>query len=76
MCQNVRFEVGGLSKLFIASVKRANVGSVPSVNADVRPEVKVQREAFPAALKSALNTREAGHAVISHDQTNISTERG
>lgn len=55
VCQNVWFEVGGLSKLFIAAVERANVGPVPGVNSDVRPEVKVQRETLPAALERTLD---------------------
>lgn len=54
MRENVRFEVGGLSKLFIASVEGADVGPVAGVNAHVCAEVKVQREAFPTALKRTL----------------------
>lgn len=55
VCQNVWFEVGGLSELFIAAVERANVGPVPGVNSDVCPEIKVQRETLPAALERTLD---------------------
>ena len=54
MCEDVGFEVGGLSKLFVAAVKRADVRPVTSVNAHVRAQVKVQREALPTAFKRTL----------------------
>lgn len=47
-------QVGGLSKLFIAAVERADVGSVSGVDPDVCAQVEVQREALPTAFKSAL----------------------
>lgn len=58
MCQDVRLEIGRLSKLFIAAIERTDVRAVPGVNSYVRAEVKVQGEAFPTALESALGKRD------------------
>lgn len=57
MCEDVRLQVGGLGKLFVAAVKRAHVRAISSVDAHVRAQVKVQRKSFAAALECALQTR-------------------
>ena len=54
MRQNVRFKICRLRKLFVASVERTDVGSVPCMNPDMRPQVEVQGESLPAALEGAL----------------------
>lgn len=55
----MRLQIGRLSKLFIAAVERTDIRAVSGVNSYMRAEVKVQGEAFPAALKSALGKRES-----------------
>lgn len=54
MCEDVRLQVGGLRKLFVAAVKRAHVRAVSSVNAYMCAQVKVQWEALATALECAL----------------------
>ena len=39
--EDVRFQVSGLGKLFIATIEGTDVWSVPCVDADVCPEVEV-----------------------------------
>lgn len=58
MCEDVGLEVGGLGELLVAAVEGADVGPVAGVDAHVRAQVKVQREAFPAAFKGALQEEE------------------
>ena len=55
--EDVGLEVGGLGKLLVAAVEGADVGSVARVDAHVRPQVEVQREALPATLERALQVR-------------------
>ena len=52
--EDVRFEVGGLSKFLVTSVEGTDVGPVARVNPHVRPQVEVEREAFAAAFECAL----------------------
>ncbi len=52
--EDVRFEVGGLGELFVASVERTDVGPITRMDPDVCPEVEVEREALSAALERAL----------------------
>ena len=40
--EDVRLEVGRLSKLLVAAVERTDVGSVSSVNSNVSAQVEVQ----------------------------------
>ena len=54
VCQYVRFEVGGLRKLLVASVEWTNVGSIPGVDSDVSSKIEVQRKTLPTTLKRAL----------------------
>ena len=54
MCEDVRLEVSRLCKFLVASIKRAHIWSVPRVDSNMGAKVEVQREAFPAALKSTL----------------------
>lgn len=54
----MRLEIGRLSKLLIAAIERTDIWAVSSVNSYMRAEVKVQGEAFPAALESALGRRD------------------
>ena len=54
MCQNVRFEVGRLSKLFVASVEWADIGPVTRVDSHMSPEVKVKRKPLATPFKGAL----------------------
>jgi hypothetical protein len=54
VCQYVRFEVGGLGKLLVASVEWTNVGSIPGVDSDVSSKIEVQRKTLPTTLKRAL----------------------
>ena len=52
--EDVGLEVGGLRELLVAAVEGADVGTVASVDAHVRPQVEVQREALAAPLERAL----------------------
>ena len=52
--EDVGLEVGGLRELLVAAVEGADVGTVASVDAHVRPQVEVQREPLPASLERAL----------------------
>lgn len=54
----MRLEVGGLRKLLVAAVEGADVGPVAGVDPHVRAQVKVQREAFPAAFEGTLEEEE------------------
>lgn len=58
MCEDVRLQVGGLRKLFVAAIKGTHVRAVSSVNAYMCAQVKVQREPLATALECALKTRE------------------
>ena len=57
VCEDVRLQVGGLGKFFVAAVKRAHIRPISSVNTHMCAQVKVQREAFATALKRALEKR-------------------
>ena len=54
MGEDVRLEVGGLGKLLIAPVKRANVGPVTCMDSHVGSQVEVERKSLPAAFERAL----------------------
>lgn len=71
MCEDVRLQVGGLRKLFVAAVKGAHVRAVSSVNAYMCAQVKVQWEAFATALERALEN-ERRRLVLLHNSLNIS----
>ena len=50
-----------MSELFGAAVERADVRTIPSVDAHVRPQVKVQRKALSTSLERTLEReRERG----------------
>lgn len=72
MCEDVRLQVGGLRKLFVAAVKGAHVRAVSSVNTHMCAQVKVQREALATALERALEN-ERRWLVLLHNPLNIST---
>lgn len=58
VCEDVRLEVGGLRKLLVAAVERADVGPVAGVDPHVRAQVEVQREAFSTAFEGTLEAEE------------------
>jgi len=51
----VRLEVGRLCKLLGAAVEWTDVRPVASVNADMRPEIEVERKPLTASLKCTLH---------------------
>lgn len=72
MCEDVRLQVGGLRKLFVAAVKGAHVRAVSSVNTHMCAQVKVQRESLATALERALKN-ERRWLVLLRNSLNIST---
>ena len=50
----MRLQVSGLSKPFVAVVKRTDIRPVTGVDTDVGAEVKVQGESLTAAFKRTL----------------------
>lgn len=54
MRQYVRLEIGRLGELLVATVKRTHIRPVAGVDADVRPQIEVERKPFAAAVKRAL----------------------
>lgn len=69
VCEDVRLEVGGLSELLVAAVEGADVGPVAGVDPHVRAQVKVQREAFPAAFEGTLEGEEEEESASTVHQT-------
>lgn len=57
VCEDVRLQVGRLSKFFVAAIKRTHVRAVSSVNTHMCAQVKVQREPLATALECALERR-------------------
>ena len=53
----MRLEVCGLSKAFVAVVKRAHIRPVTGVDTNVCAEVEIQREPLTTTLKGALQRR-------------------
>lgn len=58
VCEDVRLQVGGLGKFFVAAIKGANIRTVSSVNTHMCAQVKVQGEPLATALKCALGKRQ------------------
>ena len=54
MGEHVRLEISGLSKSFVAVVKRTDIWPITGVDTDVGAEVKIQRKALTTAFKCAL----------------------
>lgn len=52
--EDVGLEVRGLGELFVTTLKRANVRSVPSMNSHVRSQVEIKRKSLSTAFKCAL----------------------
>lgn len=58
VCEDVRLQVGWLSKFFIAAIKGAHIWAVSSMNTHMCAQVKVQRKPLATPLKCALGIRE------------------
>ena len=54
MGEYVRLEVGGLSKLFVASIEGAHIRSVSCVDSHMGTEVEVKGETLPTSFKCTL----------------------
>lgn len=54
VCEDVRLQVGRLSKFLVAAIKGAHIWAVSSVDAHMCAQVKVQGEPLATALKCAL----------------------
>lgn len=70
MCEDVRLQVGRLSKFFVAAIKRTHVWAVSSVNTHMCAQVKVQREPLATALECALERRET-ELILLQAQTSL-----
>lgn len=58
--QNVRFEIGRLSELFITSIEGTNIRPITGVYPHVSPKVKIQRESLAATFEGTLEWFLAG----------------
>lgn len=58
VCEDVRLQVGRLSKFLVAAIKGTNIRAVAGVNPHMSAQVKVQREAFSTSFKRALERRD------------------
>ena len=52
--EDVRFEVGRLSKFLIASIKWADIRPIARMDAYVRPKIEIQGKSLPTSFKGAL----------------------
>lgn len=61
MCQDMRLEICWLCKPLIAGIKRADIGSITSMDANMSTKIKVQWKSLPTAFKGTLYRIKKGH---------------